>query len=140
VSRIVVDASTAGAWILPDERSEEAEALLTRIAEAESKLVVPDLWIYEMTNLLLTALRRRRIDEASHEAAHHFLDVLQFECFDHEEPLTRERMARIAQRFDLSAYDASYLELADRLQCPLATFDERLSAAATTMGLAAATT
>lgn len=136
MSRLVVDASAAGAWVLPDEHSEAAETLLGGIAAEEIELVVPQLWVYEMTNLLLTARRRGRLDEAGHETAHRFLDALPCQCFDHEMPLTRERMSRIALRFELSAYDASYLELADRLQCPLASFDERLSGAAATMGLA----
>ena len=37
----------------------------------------------------------------------------------------------LAQRYQLSAYDASYLWLAEQLRCPLATFDARLGAAAT---------
>jgi predicted nucleic acid-binding protein len=36
----------------------------------------------------------------------------------------------LAQRYQLSAYDASYLWLADQLRCPLATFDAKLAAAA----------
>ena len=36
----------------------------------------------------------------------------------------------LAQRYQLSAYDAAYLWLAADLKCPLATFDERLAAAA----------
>jgi predicted nucleic acid-binding protein len=36
----------------------------------------------------------------------------------------------LAQRYQLSAYDASYLWLAEQLRCPLATFDTRLGAAA----------
>lgn len=37
----------------------------------------------------------------------------------------------LARRYQLSAYDASYLWLADQLRCPLATFDAKLAAAAT---------
>ena len=36
----------------------------------------------------------------------------------------------LATRYQLSAYDASYLWLAAELTCPLATFDEKLAAAA----------
>ena len=36
----------------------------------------------------------------------------------------------IAQRYGLSAYDSAYLWLAAELKCPLATFDEKLGAAA----------
>jgi predicted nucleic acid-binding protein len=36
----------------------------------------------------------------------------------------------LAQRYELSAYDAAYLWLAADLRCPLATFDGKLAAAA----------
>lgn len=36
----------------------------------------------------------------------------------------------IANKYDLSAYDATYLHLAEQLKCPLVTFDRRLGAAA----------
>ena len=39
---------------------------------------------------------------------------------------------QIAQRYGLSAYDAGYLWLAAALQCPLATFDDKLAKAAET--------
>jgi predicted nucleic acid-binding protein len=132
---LVVDASVAGAWLLPDEHSGEGEGVLERLLAAEVELAVPALWIYEMTNLLLSALRRGRIDEAGVGAAHRLLDLLPRQSFDHETALARERTTRIALRFDLSAYDAAYLELADRLQCPLETYDGRLAGAARAMGV-----
>lgn len=43
-----------------------------------------------------------------------------------------EQTYALAQRYQLSAYDACYLWLAEQLCCPLATFDTKLAAAATT--------
>ena len=42
----------------------------------------------------------------------------------------------LAERFTLSAYDAAYLELAERHHFPLASLDGDLRAAATVLGLA----
>jgi predicted nucleic acid-binding protein len=39
------------------------------------------------------------------------------------------------QKYELTAYDATYLELAMRLDLPLATLDKMLILAATTAGL-----
>lgn len=103
--------------------------------DGERRLDVPNLWIYELANLLLSAQRRRRITEEQVLAAHRLLEAIPRQLHDHEALLARERMTRLALRFRLSAYDAAYLELADRLQCPLVTADERLEKAARTLGL-----
>lgn len=42
-----------------------------------------------------------------------------------------EQTFALAQRYQLSAYDASYLWLAEHLRCPLVTFDAQLGTAAT---------
>lgn len=55
--------------------------------------------------------------------------------FDHESLLARERIATFARTLRLSAYDAAYVELADRLQCGLATLDKRLATAGETVAL-----
>jgi len=41
----------------------------------------------------------------------------------------------LADRFNLTLYDASYLELAQRLKLPLATLDADLRSAATALGI-----
>ena len=49
-----------------------------------------------------------------------------------------ERMGRwgeLAVRFEVSSYDAAYLELAERLRSPLYTFDQKLGRAAKVLGL-----
>ncbi|MEI8031462.1 MAG: type II toxin-antitoxin system VapC family toxin [Comamonadaceae bacterium] len=43
-----------------------------------------------------------------------------------------QEVLALALRYQLSAYDASYLWLAAELKCPLATFDEKLATAAQT--------
>ena len=56
---IVVDASVALAWALPDESSSYAEAALT-VVEQEG-LRVPELWARELANGLAVAYKRKRI-------------------------------------------------------------------------------
>ena len=128
--RIVVDASVAGAWVLPDEGSRRADRLLGRILSDDLQLCVPALWIYEVTNLLWSAERRGRMTSDGTAEAQALLGSLSRETFDHESALARERVTNLARKFGLSAYDAAYLELADRLQCDLATLDDRLARAA----------
>ena len=131
----VVDASLAGAWLLPDEHSKEADALLKRITSGEVELVVPDLWIYEMTNLLIMAERRNRIGSDQIEEGLDLISSIPRTMHHHRSHLAWKRITRFASRFSLSAYDAAYLELSDRLQCPLHSSDESLRSAAGRLGL-----
>ncbi len=126
----MVDASFAGAWLLPDEASRGAHRVLRDSLAGKTDLCVPRLWIYEMSNLLLTAAKRKRVTSEQVVAAHELLDALPRQTLDHESLLARERITTYALRYGLSAYDATYLELADRLQCGLATLDQQLSRAA----------
>jgi hypothetical protein len=59
----VVDASVAAGWFLPDERTENSDALALRMQSEEA--IAPDLFWHEARSLLLAALRRGRIPEAA---------------------------------------------------------------------------
>ncbi len=133
---LIVDASYAGAWVLPDERSDEAEDLLKSAFDGKVALVAPDLWHYEMCNLLAMAVRRGRIGEAQALEGMALLGAMPIDFQNHHGNLSRRRMLLLAARFSLSAYDAAYLELADRLQCALRTSDDALQTAAEQLGLA----
>ena len=56
---LVVDASVALAWALPDESSAYADAVLA-VVERDG-LRVPELWAREIANGLAVAYRRQRI-------------------------------------------------------------------------------
>ena len=133
---VVVDASYAGPWLLPDEASEDAEEVLASVVAGREELAVPGLWDYELTNLLVIAHRRGRIDEPQIEEGQRLLQEIPKTRYGHDELLSQHRVARFAQRFSLSGYDAAYLELVDRLQCVLHTNDGPLQNAAASLGLA----
>lgn len=128
---IVVDASVAMAWCFDDESSSATDAILEGLREHPA--VVPSVWNLEVANVLLVAERKGKLTEA---AATHFLDLLQ------RLPITVEAavadpqaLLAIGRRHRLSAYDASYLLLAERLGAPLATLDRPLAAAAQSVGV-----
>ncbi len=132
---VVVDASFAGSWVLPDESSKKAEGYLGNILSGNLVMAVADLWHVEMINLMLVAIKRKRIDEEQAGEALTLLDQLPLQTFDHQNVLWKKRMIMLARRFGLSAYDAAYLELADRLQCSLLTIDRDMQAAAEELGI-----
>lgn len=132
----VLDSSMALAWALPDERSEEAERFMVKTAgDPAAGLWVPALWWYEIANALTNARRRKRLTET---------DVVRLIELYGQLPLRTDgslggdsmwRHQALAAEHDLSAYDAAYLELAQRTGAGLATLDERLRAAAKKAGL-----
>jgi predicted nucleic acid-binding protein len=96
---------------------------------------VPMVWPHEVANALVIGIRRSHLTP---EQLVHASRLLQELPIDVEAPLvsrTFDAMVRLATSYRLSVYDAAYLELAQRLRCPLATADTRLATAAKACGL-----
>jgi predicted nucleic acid-binding protein len=131
---VVLDASLALSWALPDEASAYSDALLRRVAA--SGALAPDLWLHEIANGLLMAQKRGRYTTAQRMA---FIEVLLQLPIEIEAPTARnvlDGQAALAERFGLTAYDAAYLDLALRRGLPLATQDKAMKSAATKAGVA----
>jgi predicted nucleic acid-binding protein len=130
---VVVDASVVLAWCFPDEGGEFAYRVLDLLEETPA--VVPTLWFVEVANGVLVGERRQRLKAAD---VSRFLMLLQ-ELMIETDPQTSTRALSdtlgLARAWNLSAYDATYLELAMREGLPLATSDERLRAAAREAGV-----
>ena len=124
---LVVDASVAAAWVLPDEDNAAADAILHRVA-AEGG-VVPDLIWHELRNILLMAARRGRLAGSETVPSLLRLRRLPLETTDSAAGGDAPLVA-IALRRDLTAYDATYLLLAKERGLPLATADRALRRAA----------
>jgi predicted nucleic acid-binding protein len=132
---LVVDASISGAWLLPDEAIDPyAEAALQ--ATTDHQVWVPALWQLEVGNLLLSAHRRRRIDDAKRRELVATAQALRLRV--DREPVAMTALDDLAARHALSVYDATYLELALRRNLPLATADAALLKAMAAAGVARA--
>jgi len=130
----VVDSSIALAWALPDETSKEADRFLGRIS-VRSILWVPALWWYEMANALLMAQRRKRLGEAEKIRLMELYRRLPIRTDVALDSDIVWRLHTLATEHNLSAYDAAYLELAQRRGLGLATVDRRLRVAAQKAGM-----
>lgn len=129
--RVVADASYCGAWILPDEVSDEAADLLRQIEITRVELVIPSLWHYEMTNLLRSAQRHGRLTVTAAKRAQVLLGQVPVALCDTPSGPENKVILDLSFEFDLSAYDAAYVELASRLRIPLLTADRKLKRVAT---------
>jgi predicted nucleic acid-binding protein len=127
----VIDASTALAAVLPDEDSAFARAAVA--AALDDDLVVPALWMYEIQNGLIMAVRRNRIDIASANDALAALRALRAEL---KAPQGLGQEFRLGRAHALTAYDAAYLAVALGMGARLATNDKRLRGVAENLGVA----
>jgi predicted nucleic acid-binding protein len=125
LSSFVVDASVAAAWLLPEEATAYTEAMLA--ATAAGGAWVPALLLLEIGNLLLNAHRRRRIDAAKRIELVMAAAALPLRV--DSVVLDLVALDTLALACDLTTYDATYLELAQRRALPLATLDRKLLAA-----------
>jgi len=96
---------------------------------------VPSLWPWEMVNALAVAVRRKRIDPDNATAFLELLSGFDFRIAGAPPVGELARIGALAARYQLTAYDTAYLDLALRLALPLATLDEALKQAASAEGV-----
>lgn len=130
----VIDCSVALHWVMPDENDSDLDRLLDRvIAEGGA---VPPLFRVEVGNGLLMGVRRNRFTSEFLVQALHRLDELPLHADTQGADMVWTTSVELASRYDLTLYDAVYLELALRLRLPLATLDRKLASAAKNAGAA----
>ena len=127
----MLDCSISLAWFFPDEINGYADSVFESLDANQP--VVPTIWMYEFSNALLAAERRRRLTEA--ETAAIITEAGDLFIETDAQPGDAGELLRLARELQLSAYDASYLELALRRSLPIATLDNKLRSAAQTIGV-----
>lgn len=128
---VALDCSASLALFLDDETPDIVDALFEALTKRE--FWVPVLWRCEFANALLTAQRRRRVTPAVAQRILAQAERLPLNLDD--KPPSTTRLFEIAATHDLTAYDAAYLELAQRRSLELATLDRALAGAAQRAGI-----
>lgn len=128
-----MDASVAISWVLADEFAQVTRQLLDRVVRQGA--TVPAIWPSEVLNALLLAERRGRIRGDEIVGCVETLGDLGIVVDATAWTVQAVGTAEIAQRFNLTAYDASYLQLAAREELPLASLDVRMRTAARSLNL-----
>jgi predicted nucleic acid-binding protein len=127
-SAYVMDTSVTLSWFFEDEATPGTSELFESLPDAQ--VTVPELWLFELSNALLVAERRRRTTDLT---ITRFLDRLFKQSISVERTSADRALSSVrsvARTHGLSVYGATYLELALRSGLPLATHDSRLSKAA----------
>jgi predicted nucleic acid-binding protein len=122
----VVDASVVVDWVAPDvDPAGPAMAALAHLAAADAELLAPRLLLEEVSNALLTGVRRGRWSGAAADAAYALLRGLPVRLVD--EPRDVRRAWELARRYDNHPiYDLIYVALAERRRTQLLSADASL--------------
>jgi predicted nucleic acid-binding protein len=123
VTRVVVDASVAIKWFVPEELFAEARRLLA----PEYELLAPDLLWAELGNVLWKKHRRGELDQRTAAQLLGAFSRLPIEF--HAAGRWTEAALDLAVRHGVTVYDGLYLALAAGNGCRVVTADRRLQEA-----------
>lgn len=132
----VLDASVALLWLVPETNLAGMDyAAATLKTLKESQAVVPSLFALEAANVIAKVESKGVVTEAD---AQRFIALIGRLNLVTDQATATHALGdtlNLARRYKLSAYDAAYLELAQRTGLPLATLDANLANAATIAGV-----
>lgn len=127
----VVDNSVVCGWFIANQSTPYTEAVASHLLDDQA--IAPPLWHLEFANVLRTACKRGTLNaQSAHEVISQMAELPV--SLDRESPGPGALLS-LALRYDLTSYDATYLELALRLQLPIATQDAALMEAARASGV-----
>ncbi|TAN25022.1 MAG: PIN domain-containing protein [Actinomycetota bacterium] len=132
----VLDNSVAMRWFFGDGSQKDLEYSLAVLSQITvSRVLVPCAWSLEVANVIACAETRGLVAEARSAEFIQLLSEMDFIEDGIESPLVFANVLSVARRYGLSAYGASYLELAMREGAELATLDAELTRAASQAGV-----
>lgn len=127
----VIDNSVVIGWHLSSQATAYSDAVLRALVNGNAH--VPALWVLEFSNVMRRALLAKKITEARSR------EILQLQqglaLTLHADVCDPSENLALALRYQLSSYDAAYLDLALRLRLPVATSDGALRDAAVASGV-----
>jgi len=122
----VVDASVVVDWVAPGaDPASTAMGMLSRLVQQGEELVAPRLLLEEVSNALLTGVRRRRWNGAEADRAQISLRRLPVRLTD--DPRDLNRAWDLSRRYDNHPIcDMLYVAVAERTRGLLITADQQL--------------
>ncbi|MDR1661071.1 MAG: type II toxin-antitoxin system VapC family toxin [Azoarcus sp.] len=130
----VLDNSVVSGWILESETTPYSDGVA--ILLEKQKALAPPLLRLEYVNVLRTAVRRQCL--IAQKAQEMLIRLSRLPIAIDTHPVEASLLLTLALRYDLTTYDAVYIELGLRHQLPIATQDSALAEAAAAAGIGVA--
>lgn len=118
----VIDASYILAYLMPDEKGEDVSEIFNKYRNVDLNFIAPYILPFEVTNAVKSACVSQRITPS------HAVQII-----DDFNKITVDYVAvdfsavyTVAVEKNISAYDASYVVLAEKLNTRLLTLDRKL--------------
>ena len=136
MTRFVLDNSVAMRWLMPSSKqSDQQYAKRVLRSMKKSDALVPKLWYIEASNVLVCAERRGEITSTQTKVFTSQLENLPITVDSSIWNQSFSQTIDLARAYNLSGYDAAYLELAVRESLTLASLDKNLVKAAKREGV-----
>ncbi len=132
--KYVIDCSFSSTLFLPDENSAKTRDFILSLSKKDS-VYVPLLWWYESTNVMRFSVKRKRLKHSDVSTVIELLGNMNFITdFEHGKVFANELFS-LADKYDITSYDAAYLELAAREKAKLMSYDDNLNKASKRFGI-----
>ena len=122
--RCVVDASVGIKQFVPDPLSPKVNQLFAHLTIPGTEFFIPDQFYIEIANILWKYVRAVQLTATQVQANLATLKALSLRVISTADLM--EEAVNIAIAYGISAYDASYVALSQRVSSPLLTLDQRL--------------
>jgi predicted nucleic acid-binding protein len=135
-ARFVLDASVSVRWALADGSATDiqyADQVLGAFKTSQG--VVPNLWYTEMAHVIGGSVKRGLITHDQGVSALSRINSLLIAQDEANAQYSQANVVRLMHELSINGYDAQYLEIASRLNAPLATLDLELRKAANKAGV-----
>ena len=132
--KFVLDNSVTMAMAFEDEKNAYSVRVIKTFGDGY-EAIVPVLWRLEVANVLLMAIRKKRITIAEGHRFTTLLSKLPISIAEDPKHSEMENLLSLGHDFGLTSYDASYLSVALHEGLPIATNDKGLKKAAKKAGI-----
>ena len=126
--KIVLDCSVAIFWLTKPKAKPKETSYAFSLLESlhvNTEAIISNLWEYEMSNVLATLVRN-----GYHSCLEINTYLHQLERLKLKPPSKKEQIKQrfwLANEYQISGYDAAYLEVAIAERCGIASFDKKLN-------------